>query len=292
MAKILITGANGLVGAEIYKHLGKNGHDVLGTVRQTCPEDKGKITVDLSKSGLDLTTYFQDIDAVVHTAAVVPNRKSIQNDEINKQKTITIDQNVARFCEKKDIPVIYISGCALYDLSQSHLKNENDILQFTSPYIEAKYRGEIRFSKMRKAIIARVSGPYGENLSDEAVLKIFLTKAYKNEILPIFGTGKREQDFIHVKDIARFTEKALFSGQHGAFNVASGVPITMNDLANLCIGICGSGQIEKKPSDNQNDRYYPRFSIQKAQKLLNWQPQTLLKEGLNHIVEHWRHDKN
>lgn len=289
VAKILVTGAAGLVGAGICNYMRDKGHIVIGTVRQKSQAtNQQNICIDLSEPELDLSNYFSNIDGVVHTAAVVPNSGSNANDEKNKNKTILIDKNVANFCTQQGVPVVYISSCGFYDLSKPEIKNEKSAIIEASPYHVAKILGEQCFMETSRAIVARISSPYGSEVMAETVLKLFLYKAFRNETIAIWGSGKREQDFIHVKDIAHFAELALFSGETGIFNVTQGSQIQMIDLAELCINVCKSGYIERVAREDPAEKSYPRFSIKRAQNILNWSPKITLEKGLADIIEKWK----
>lgn len=288
MSKILVTGAMGLVGAEICSYLREKGHDVVGTVSQKHQENSRNMWLDLSVPGLDLSDSFHGIEGIVHTAAVVPNRKSNPNDERNKKRTMNIDQNIVRFCTAEDIPVVYISSCGMYDLKDTNEKNENSPLSEVSLYHSAKIIGESLFLGTGRAIVGRISSPYGLKISDEAVLKIFLSRAFNQDVITVWGTGQREQDFINIRDISCFVEKALFSGHSGVFNVCSGAQITMADLAAMCIKVSGGKEMKIRYTDDPSEHYYPRFSIKKAESILNWRPLISLEQGLANIIENWK----
>ena len=61
----------------------------------------------------------------------------------------------------------------------------------------------------------------------------------KNKTSPIiYGDGKQIRDFITVEDIANANLQAMLSNTtNGFFNIGTGIPITILELANLMIKI-------------------------------------------------------
>tara|TARA_R110002096_G_scaffold432240_1_gene648631 strand:+ start:43861 stop:44739 length:879 start_codon:yes stop_codon:yes gene_type:complete len=290
MAKILVTGAGGLLGADVSTYLRSKGHNIIGVVRQKDQVKQNNICIDLSEPKLELTKKLHGIEGVIHTAAVVPNKVSNPNNEQNKIHTQTLDQNIASFCIQEDIPVVYISSCGMYDLTSPLVKSETSPLVEVTPYHSAKISGELLFSRNKKAIVARIPSPYGPNMSAETVLNIFFRKAVNNDEITIWGSGKREQDFIHVRDISKFIERAIFSNEPGIYNVCSGKPISMIELAQECVKVCGAGKIITNDADCQEENYYPYFSTEKAKNILSWSHEIAITQGIESLLKTWKND--
>ena len=62
------------------------------------------------------------------------------------------------------------------------------------------------------------------------VVRRFVERASRGEALLYWGSGARQQDFIHADDVAGACQAAL-EHQGGTFNVASGKTVTMRELA-------------------------------------------------------------
>jgi nucleoside-diphosphate-sugar epimerase len=113
------------------------------------------------------------------------------------------------------------------------------------------------------------------------VARIFLQRALQGEDLSYHGSGSRMQDFVYVDDVAEAALDGLRAGRSGVFNVASGEPVTMKELAELVtelvapeVRVVGSGQPD--PQEGQTARY----SIDAARRVLGWAPATALRRGL------------
>ncbi|HWA00950.1 MAG TPA: NAD-dependent epimerase/dehydratase family protein [Caulobacterales bacterium] len=109
----------------------------------------------------------------------------------------------------------------------------------------------------------------------------------------ILGDGKTSMDFIYIDDIARANVAGLKSDvSDEVFNVASGVETTLNDLAEALMRVMGKKmQPEYGPERKVNAVPRRLASTEKAKKLLGWEAQVDLEEGLERLVHWWRANK-
>lgn len=126
-----------------------------------------------------------------------------------------------------------------------------------------------------------------KNAYVSAIMKI-LDRIDNQQPPIIFGDGSQSYDFIYVKDVARANVLAM---QHTvsdeSFNIATGVKTSINALVALLLQITGSNlRPEYKPAGQVfvTDRV---GDPTKARKLLGFEPQTSLTQGLAELVE-WR----
>jgi dTDP-L-rhamnose 4-epimerase len=56
----------------------------------------------------------------------------------------------------------------------------------------------------------------------------------------VFEDGAQRRDFVHVRDVARANLLALDAGARGAFNIASGAPRTVLEMAQALARACGA----------------------------------------------------
>lgn len=146
-------------------------------------------------------------------------------------------------------------------------------------------------------ILANMYGP-GEHFSFEQskALAGLLRKFYeaKKNNLPsveIWGTGKPVRDWLYVEDGAEGILRAgAVYNEIEPLNIASGVGISVTDLALLIKKIIGyNGQLIYDTS-RQDGALKKTFGVHKMKKILNWFPKTPLEEGVKKTAE-WL-DKN
>ena len=109
----------------------------------------------------------------------------------------------------------------------------------------------------------------------------------------IMGDGKTSMDFIYIDDIARANIAGLKSEvSDEVFNVASGVETSLQELAEALMRVMGK-QLTPEYGPERKVNAVPRrlASTEKAKRLLGWQAQIDLDEGLKRLVSWWRANK-
>lgn len=136
-------------------------------------------------------------------------------------------------------------------------------------------------------LVLRASNPYGPRQGHAGVQGIIGTHLWRiaQGLAPeIWGDGSVVRDFIHVRDLAQLCLAALTSDQTGCFNAGSGKGTAIIDLVDKIRRIVAThGQGEVSPSFKPGRSFdVPRvvLDIDKARRLLGWQPQIDLPEGL------------
>jgi UDP-glucose 4-epimerase len=109
----------------------------------------------------------------------------------------------------------------------------------------------------------------------------------------IFGDGKQTMDFVYIEDIARaniLAAKADVTDE--VFNIASSVESSLNDLAYSLAKVMGSDlQPEYGPERKVNPVQRRLADVSKAKKLLGFEAEVSLEEGLRRLVSWWREQK-
>jgi UDP-glucose 4-epimerase len=197
----------------------------------------------------------------------------------------TIDDRIIDLCHRRRCPLIYTSSTSVYGLRVQGVVTEEDNLGPLGEYALAKATSEMKMlSALRAgAIVLRVSSPYGPGQRTRNVLRIFIERALADLDLVFYGSGNRQQDFVSAYDVANAVVCAVLRmSSSGIFNIASGVPVSMRDLAELVIRtVPGTGSriiSSGIPDPQENQR--TAFSISKAQAILGWRPVVSLMDGI------------
>jgi UDP-glucose 4-epimerase len=109
----------------------------------------------------------------------------------------------------------------------------------------------------------------------------------------IFGDGKQTMDFVFVEDIARANLLAAEADvSDEVFNVASGVETSLNDLAYALIKVMGADlHPEYGPERKVNPVPRRLASTEKARRMLGFEAQVDIEEGLRRLVAWWHATK-
>jgi UDP-glucuronate decarboxylase len=137
--------------------------------------------------------------------------------------------------------------------------------------------------------IVRIFNTYGERMmeNDGRVVSNFIVQALKGEELTIYGDGNQTRSFCYVSDLVDgITRLMNAEGDdiHLPVNIGNPGEFTMNELA-AEVGKCiGKGiRVTHLPLP-QDDPKQRKPNIERAQKLLGWQPKVPLPEGLKKTV--------
>ena len=239
---------------------------------------------------------------VFHLAAHFANQNSVDHPEtdllVNGLGTLKTLQyahlvGVERF-------VFASSGCSVYG-SQAPLPLREDYvsLHLDTPYQINKLVGELYcnyFYDYYKlpVTIARYFNVYGPGEVPgkyRNVIPNFMWWAMNKQPLPITGTGEETRDFTFVEDIVDGTLRmgVIKEALGEAINLASETETRVIDLANWINEITGNDAgVIFKPRRDWDKVVRRRASIEKARKLLGYEPKTDMKKGLKRVYDWFR----
>ena len=233
----------------------------------------------------------RQVRAAVHLAARLPpsfdSPEARQVAETNEK----MDANVFHACRRLGLPLVFASGASVYGQSSDSPLTEQSAPAPFGPYPEAKLRSEQAGQDLLCSIgvpfaSLRISAPYGPGQKARTVLNIFMERALQGLPLTYHGTGSREQDFTWAGDVGEAICQALLKRRSGIFNISSGRPVTMKELAELVVRTvpeCRSEVIHSGQADPQ-EGFKARISIEKASRELGWNPAVSLEEGIARCI--------
>lgn len=292
--KYVVTGGAGFIGSNLVDALIENGHDVhiidnfSSGKKENCNPKARIHFYDISKSKYlkKISEIMNGSDGVFHCAASARVQPSISEPikyEINNTiglinilKT-AVDLNVRRF--------IYSASSSAYGPTDKLPSIEEDSVNPISPYASQKYYGEITcrmFSEVYdiETVSLRYFNVFGErqNLGGAyaTVIGIFLDQLSKNIPLTVNGDGKQRRDFTYVGDVVNANILACNSpnvGKGEVINIGSGKNISIYTVAKMLSNSIEFKKALKEPFANL-------ASIEKAKKLLDWEPQTSLESWI------------
>ncbi len=284
--KILITGAGGLIGSYTIENLHSNGYKVFGLYRERPAVNKrwDIIESDLLQDESIKIIKSIEPDLIVHCAAILPQTHGNKTASEAARLNDVIDNRIIHFCiHNEKCRLVYMSGTSIYSLKNYPCNEESEVIPI-GPYLQAKYKTEKLIRALKNNhIILRISAPYGPGQKSNTVLKIFIENAISNKDIFYFGSGNRTQDFTHAIDIAHaIANVVLNKSASGVLNLSGGNPVTMKSLASLVIkSIPGTtSRVYGSNKSDPQEQYRANIDISKAKKVLNWDPEILLPQGI------------
>jgi nucleoside-diphosphate-sugar epimerase len=128
-----------------------------------------------------------------------------------------------------------------------------------------------------------VYGPAGR--PDMSVYRI-IKSINEGGVFELFGDGSQSRDFTYVDDIARGNVAALRNVGYEIFNLGGGNnPCELTTIISYVEDKLNKKSIVNTQSFHSADVKSTWANIDKAKKILNWEPQIKLTEGLNRTIK-------
>jgi nucleoside-diphosphate-sugar epimerase len=234
-------------------------------------------------------------DICFHLAARINVQQSIDNPHEVFNNEIMGTFNILEACRKYETKLALVSTCMVYAESQNGMPiDEESETMPRSPYAGMKLACEnlaisyFHAYKLPVTILRPFNtyGPFQRTDGEGGVVAIFLKNVLKNEPLKIYGNGNQTRDLLFVEDCADFIIRAGLSNSTNGevINAGLGEDISINDLASL---------IARKETEILHiPHIHPQSEIMKlvcdnskARKILDWEPETDLTEGIDKTRE-------
>lgn len=300
----LVTGGCGFIGSHLSDALVRLGHKVivldnLSTGKKSNLQEPVELVIGDIRDVALVNKLMRKVDGCFHLAAILSlvlcNEDWLGTHSVNLTGTINIF-NAARFGKnKKPVPVIYASSCAIYG-NNNHLPlTEKELPQPLSSYGADKagceYHARAAFEVFGVPTTGlRIFNVYGPRQDIHSmysgVITIFLEDSLTNKPMVIYGNGKQTRDFVYVEDVVAFFIKSMQQQKLAAniYNVCMGKGISIEKLAILLARLrhTPSEILYKKP--RPGDVLHSLGSPSKAKRVLGAKAKIPLPQGLQKLI--------
>ena len=246
----------------------------------------------------------EGIDLICHQAALGSVPRSVENPLLTNEVNITGTLNVFNAAVARKIDrIVYAASSSTYGDNDVLPKREENIGSPLSPYAVTKYVNELYAQVFNRtygihSIGLRYFNVFGPNQSPEgayaAVIPLFIQAALRQQSPRINGDGSNSRDFTYVDNAVQANVLALFTEDPSAldqvYNIACGEQTSLNALWGQIKSMTGCSIDPFYGPPRQGDIPHSLADIQKANRLLGYQPQVSVMEGLNRTVA-WFKDK-
>lgn len=310
--KALVTGGAGFIGSHLVEALLKQGLKVV-SIDNYISGKKENLKNFLNNPNFQevncnivdydsLKKYFDGIDIVFHEAAL---KKTVCLDnprkdlDINAKGSFNVLELARDFGVKK---VVHASTGSVYGEAIYYPQDEKHPVKPTSYYGVSKLAAEkyaMVFSHLFDMDITvlryfHVYGPRQPYSEIGGVVSIFGSRVLKGESPTIYGDGSQERSFTYVKDIVdiNFLVAELDKTKGEAYNCASGIRMTINELASKIKKVLGKDDLETiyddwKPGDIK------KFIVDNSKlKELGFEFKASFEEGLEKTLAWLKNELN
>jgi nucleoside-diphosphate-sugar epimerase len=116
----------------------------------------------------------------------------------------------------------------------------------------------------------------------------FVQGIFEGRAITVFGDGTQSRDFTFVDDIARGTIAGLQPLGFEIFNLGSDEPVVLRDAMQMAEELIGKEAVIEHRPRHPADVPATWADVNKARRMLGWQPETRFVDGMRRLVE-WYH---
>jgi dTDP-glucose 4,6-dehydratase len=307
MARYLITGGAGFIGSHLCESFLKQGHEVICMDNYSTGANEN-VAGFASHPGFkfvnhNVSTFIdvQDpVDYVLHFASPASPVDYLELPIPTLKVGSLGTHNALGLAKAKKAIFLLASTSEVYGDPLVRPQNEEywgnvnpvgprGVYDEAKRFAEAMTMAYHRYHGLDTRIV-RIFNTYGPRMRmrDGRVVPNFITQALKGEPLTVYGQGEQTRSFQYIDDLVRGIDRLLGSEEHLPVNIGNPHEMTVLQFAKKILELTGSkSPIVYKPLP-QDDPQVRQPDINKAKKILGWEPKVKLEEGLAKTIEYFR----
>lgn len=317
MARYLVTGVAGFIGARTAEMLLEAGHELVGVDEMNDAYDmrikeyrlerlRGQSgfrfeRLDIADRSAVASAAFQDqsFDAVINLAARAGVRSSVENPWVYIETNMTGTLNLLDFCCSRGISKFVLASTSSVYGAENPIpyREEQDTSRPISAYAASKKGAEalchtFHYLHGIDVTVLRYFTVYGPAGRPDMSVFRFTQRISEGRPIHVYGDGSMSRDFTYVDDIARGTVAALAPLGYEIINLGGDRPQQVMELVRLIEKRLGkSAEIEFEEA-HPADVPATWADIRKAEKLLDWRPEVSLEDGISRTVEWYQAERH
>lgn len=310
----LITGGAGFIGSHLADNLLKKGDKVI-VIDNFCdfynPKLKEKnvegninnpnyllYRIDI-RDYLAVNSVFETnkIDCVIHLAAMAGVRPSIENPTLYQEVNCLGTQNILECMKKHGVnKLVMASSSSVYGNCKEVPFKETFVVDYAiSPYAATKKANEVithvyHTLDNMNVIMLRFFTVFGPRQRPDLAINKFTRLMLIDEEIPMFGDGSTSRDYTYIDDIINGIKQSIkyvenHEHVYEIINLGNSSPISLKEMINTIGEVLNKKpkilELPMQPGDVEKTY----ADITKAKKMLEYNPQTSFKKGIENFVE-------
>lgn len=319
MKTYLITGGAGFIGSHLADNLLKEGYKVI-VIDNFCdfysPDLKERnVKENLNNPNyllyrIDIRDYLavnnvfesNKIDCVIHLAAMAGVRPSIENPTLYQEVNCLGTQNILECMKKHGVnKLVMASSSSVYGNCKEVPFKETFVVDYAiSPYAATKKANEVMTHVYHaldnmNVIMLRFFTVFGPRQRPDLAINKFTRLMLIDEEIPMFGDGSTSRDYTYVEDIVDGIKRSIRyveenNNVYEIINLGNSSPISLKNMINTIGEV-----LEVKPKIKElpmqpGDVERTCADITKAKTLLEYNPKTTFKEGIEKFVKWYKNE--
>jgi UDP-glucuronate 4-epimerase len=240
-----------------------------------------------------LATLPDDIDTVVHLAAAAGVRPSIADPVRYQDVNVGGTQNLLELARARGIrQFVFGSSSSVYGVNPRVPWSEEDDVLPISPYASTKISGELLghvYAHLHgiRFIALRLFTVYGPRQRPDLAINKFTKLMLAGQPIPLYGDGSTRRDYTYVGDIVAGLRAAIGYDRtpFEIINLGNHYAVSLLELVRELEGVLGLSAAIDWQSEQPGDVRQTWARIDKATRLLGYQPATTFTQGLRHFAE-------
>jgi len=315
MKSILITGGAGFIGSHLVNRLLCEGgwqitvvddfNDFYDPAIKRAEVEPHLSNPDFQLIEADIRNYEaltqafagSSFDCIVHLAARAGVRPSLTDPQLYVETNINGTMNLLELARAHHVrQFVFGSSSSVYGTNAKLPFSEDDpIFNPISPYAATKAAGELlahTYSHLygMRIVCLRFFTVYGARQRPDLAIHKFAKLISAGEPIPVFGDGTTRRDYTYVDDIIAGVRAAIDydASKYEIINLGESRTVELRELIFLLEKALGKkAQIDRQPMQ-PGDVPQTFADIAKARRLLNYNPQTQIEDGVRKFVEWFR----
>lgn len=308
--RILITGGAGFLGSHLCEFLLGEGHEVVA-MDNLLTGRVDNISHLIGEEGFtflhyDVTNFVHvagDLDYILHFASPASPKDYLVH-SIHTMKVGALGTyHCLGLARVKGAKFFLASTSETYGDPLVHPQPEDywgnvNPIGVRGVYDEAKRFAEAMTMAYHREVgidtrIIRIFNTYGPRMrkDDGRAIPAFISQALNGEDITIFGDGKQTRSICFVSDLVRGIYALMQSDYNEPVNIGNPSEMSMLELADRILKISESKSQLTFMDAMKDDPKVRQPDITLAKKLLGWEPEIALEEGLRRTIEWFRSEK-
>jgi UDP-glucuronate 4-epimerase len=309
---VILTGAAGFIGSHLAERLLERGNRVIGVdnfdpfysaeikrrnlLTARSHENFRFVEADCADSSQLSAVFSEPVDAIVHLAAKAGVRPSIQDPVSYTRANILATQVMLEAAQRQQVKrFVFGSSSSVYGNNEKVPFSETDSVDRPiSPYAATKRACELLCHTYHhlcgmNILALRFFTVYGPRQRPDLAIRKFTELMLRGDTIPFYGDGSSERDYTWIDDIlqgvvAALDRTAAVTGEFEIINLGESQTTSLEKLVNLIAQAVGvEPKLERLPMQ-PGDVNRTFADIEKARRLLNYQPTTKVEDGIPRFV--------
>ena len=317
MKTYLVTGTAGFIGSSLTYELLKYGNRVIGVdnfcdfynpslkennIKEFIDNDLYKLErVDI-RSKDDIFRIFKEnnIDTVVHLAAMAGVRPSIENPFLYQEVNCMGTQNILEAMKENGVKnLVMASSSSVYGNCKEVPFREDMIVDFAiSPYAATKKANEVMTHVYHKlydmnVIMLRFFTVYGPKQRPDLAINKFTRLMLEGKSIPMFGDGSTSRDYTYITDIVdgiisscKYVEEK--DNVYEILNLGNSSPVSLIEMIKTIGKAVGVKEVIEVLPMQPGDVERTYADISKAKALIGYEPKVSFEQGIKNFVEWYK----